>query len=82
MAKVLAQDQKLFLISEIKKIDVPNYAELTSDKMYEQFQAVAEIMKYLSEPESLKKPMDREWLCDLMTIVRFDQLKTIVDKAT
>jgi len=51
---------------------VPNYAELTSDKLYEQFQAVAEIMKYLSEPESLKKPMDREWLCDLITIVRFD----------
>lgn len=61
---------------------MPNYAELTSDKLYEQFQAVAEIMKYLSEPESLKKPMDREWLCDLMTIVRFDYLKTIVDKAT
>jgi len=50
LAAVLAGEKEIILISLIKKIEVPHYAELTAEKLYLQCLTDVELMKYLPEP--------------------------------
>jgi hypothetical protein len=58
----------VFKNSQIRMVDVPHFAELAATKVFEEVKRNPRFQTYLPEIDSLKRPMNRQYLFNVREV--------------
>ena len=64
----------MFKNSQIRMVDVPHFAELAATKVFEEVKCNPRFQTYLPEIDSLKRPMNRQYLFNVREVFPSDLL--------
>ena len=81
LRQVLRDDKKLFMATDLKKIYVPKYDELSVKNLWPKLQKNSEFMRYMPDKLPDGRLPDREYLFNVLNSVRPTYCQNLIEFA-